>query len=143
MKHAKIYVASSWKNTSHDRIVKKLQEEGHKVYNYRVQNEAFQWSSIDPNYLSWTAQQQIEVLNHPYAIKAWEKDFNAMQWADICVLLCPAGKSAHGEAGWFVGAGKILIIFLPEPNTEPELTYSLANYICKYETELIDTIFEM
>ena len=45
-----------------------------------------------------------------------------MKWADACVLVLPCGRSAHLEAGWFVGAGKPLHI-LQLDREEPELMY--------------------
>ena len=51
-----------------------------------------------------------------------------MKWADACVMVMPCGRSAHLDAGWFVGIGKPLIILLSDG--EPELTYKMANARC-------------
>lgn len=60
-----------------------------------------------------------------------------MKWADVCVLVMPCGRSAHLEAGWFVGAGKPTLILLE--NGEPELMYRMVgtNNIC---VSLIDLL---
>ena len=47
-----------------------------------------------------------------------------MQWADTGVLVMPCGRSAHLEAGYFVGAGKRLIILIND--SEPELMYKMG-----------------
>jgi hypothetical protein len=52
-----------------------------------------------------------------------------MEWADTCVLLLPCGRSAHLEAGYFVGAGKELNIVLSNEKFEPELMYKMTNNI--------------
>ena len=63
----------------------------------------FSWSSIDPNWKNWSTQQYQEALNHPIAQKGFDLDFNAMKWADVCVMVLPCGRSANTEAGWMKG----------------------------------------
>jgi len=48
-------------------------------------------------------------------------------WADACVLVMPCGRSAHLEAGYFVGANKRLVILIDDG--EPELMYKLADKV--------------
>jgi nucleoside 2-deoxyribosyltransferase len=67
-------------------------------------------------------------LNHPIAGHGFDLDYGAMQRADTGVLLLPSGRSAHLEAGYFVGAGKPLHILIPEL-PEPELMYLMADGI--------------
>jgi len=52
-----------------------------------------------------------------------------MRKADVCVLLLPSGRSAHLEAGYFVGAGKHLFVLLADSAQEPELMYKMAPYV--------------
>ena len=47
-----------------------------------------------------------------------------MRRADACVLVLPCGRSAHTEAGWMAGAGKVVVAYIPEM-AEPELMYKL------------------
>ena len=56
-------------------------------------------------------------------------DMRGLKWCDTCLLVLPCGRSAHLEAGWAAGAGKRLLIYLPEP-IEPDLMYLLADTIC-------------
>jgi hypothetical protein len=51
-----------------------------------------------------------------------------MKLARACVLVLPCGRSAHIEAGYFVGAEKPLHILLTS-RSEPELMWRMA-----YET---------
>ena len=47
----KVYVASSWRNTSQPVVVARLQWEGYEVYDFRRPTECstgFHWSEIDP-----------------------------------------------------------------------------------------------
>ncbi|GAB6010817.1 hypothetical protein [Viscerimonas tarda] len=50
---AKIYVASSWRNTYQQNVVRSLREDGNEVYDFRHPNGneiGFQWSKIDENW---------------------------------------------------------------------------------------------
>ena len=49
------------------------------------------------------------------------------------------GRSAHTEAGWFAGSGKLTIVYIPEQQ-EPELMYKLFSKVCCSIDELIDTL---
>lgn len=95
---AKIYVASSWRNVFQQDVVAILRDLGHEVYDFKNPphgNGGFQWSDIDPDWQNWTTEQYQEALNHPIAQKGFDSDFNGMQWADVCVMVLPCGRSAN------------------------------------------------
>lgn len=75
----------------------------------------------------------VNGINHPRAIQGFDSDFNAMKWADTCVLVLPSGRSAHIETGWMVGQGKRTAILMAGENDDdwvtPDLTYRMADYI--------------
>ena len=124
----KIYVASSWRNTVQPLVVATLRAAGHEVYDFRnprAGDTGFHWSEIDPEWKQWSPRRFREALDHDIAQDGFMSDFTAMRWADACVLVLPCGRSAHLEAGWFVGAGKPLAILLDE-GSEPELMYRMA-----------------
>ena len=108
---AKIYVASSWRNEHQQEVVKVLRELGHEVYDFKNPEgkTGFQWSEIDKDWQNWTTEQYREALEHPVAQAGFESDFNAMNWADVCVLVLPSGRSANTEAGWMAGATGICV----------------------------------
>ena len=125
---AKIYVASSWRNAHQPDIVQALRDAGHEVYDFRNPapgNTGFHWSSIDPCWQNWTPAGLRKGLGHEIAGQGFGFDFGAMEWADQCVLVLPTGRSAHLEAGWFMGQGKPVTILALEA-VEPELMYLLA-----------------
>lgn len=127
---SKIYIASSWRNTYQPEVVSILRSVGHEVYDFKHPeegNDGFHWSSIDRLYMNWDSRGLREGLRHPIAQDGFAFDFNAMKWADQCVLVLPCGRSAHLEAGWFAGQRKPLTILSLELLTiEPELMYLLA-----------------
>ncbi|CAN5768714.1 hypothetical protein BH23CHL8_BH23CHL8_26230 [soil metagenome] len=112
----RLYVASSWRNARQPWVVEQLREVGHEVYDFRHppggDHLGFSWSDVDPGWTSWTPEQYMQGLDHPVAVAGFESDFEAMAWADGGVLVLPCGRSAHLEAGWFVGAGKPVWILL-------------------------------
>lgn len=137
---AKIYVASSWRNNLQDVAVKTLRELGHEVYDFKnpPKNSGFAWSEIDPDWKNWTSEQYVEALNHPRAVEGFDSDFDAMKWADTCVMVLPCGRSANTEAGWMKGAGKKVFVYIPFEQ-EPELMYKLYDGIITSVDQLIET----
>lgn len=104
----KIYVASSWRNAIQPEVVITLRLDGHVVYDFKNPRKGysgFSWSEIDPKWKEWSASQYVAALDHPKAKHGFASDFNAMKWADVCVLVLPCGRSAHLELGWMAGAG--------------------------------------
>jgi len=71
----------------------------------------------------------LEALGHPIAEEGFQRDFEAMQACDTCVLVLPCGRSAHLELGWFAGQGKRTAILLDGPKVVPELMYKLCDYV--------------
>lgn len=128
----RIYLASSWRNPYQEWMVPYLRDAGHQVYDFKNPPnglKGFQWSELDPMWEIWTADQYVNAITtHPRAAQGYMTDFRNMEWADTCVLLLPAGRSAHLEAGWFAGRGKRLVI-LTETGQEPELMALMANAI--------------
>lgn len=126
----KIYVASSWRNDRQARVVNRLRNVGHEVYDFKNPEDGyagFHWSEIDPAWESWDVPSFVFSLSHPLAVDGFRQDFNAMKWAEGCVMVMPCGRSAHLEAGWFVGQGKPLWILASK--AEPELMYKMATGI--------------
>lgn len=138
----KLYVASSWRNAQQPSVVAALRAAGHEVYDFRnpgPDKKGFAWSEIDPNWEAWTPERFRIALTHWRATEGFANDWNAMEWADAGVLVLPCVRSAHIEAGYFVGAKKPLIILLAPG--EPELMYKMATALCVNIDEVITALF--
>lgn len=137
----KIYVASSWRNSYYENVVKTLREAGHDVYDFRNPPEggAFKWQFVSENYMDWSPAEYRDNLSHPKAEKQFSNDITAMESCDACVLVLPCGRSAHTEAGWFSGRGKKVIVYIPEKQ-EPELMYKLFSGVAITEEELVESL---
>lgn len=124
----KIYLASSWRNTYQADVLAALRASGAEVYDFKNPapgNNGFGWSQCDPELKTdLTVERMRRVLAHPVAQAGFKCDFDAMKWANCCVLLLPSGMSAHLEAGWFAGANKPVAVLAPEIR-EPELMYKM------------------
>lgn len=130
----KIYVASSWRNGIQPEVVKYLRTfQGFDVYDFKNPKEGdvgFSWSQIDPEWEGWDFEGYTQGLQHSLAEEGFASDWEAMTSSDVCVLVLPCGRSAHIEAGYFVGANKSLIIYIPKNcMIEPELMYKMAGSV--------------
>lgn len=135
----RIYVASSWRNKYQPEVVAALRKEGHEVYDFRNPKDnpgGFHWADVDENWQDWQPEEYIRNITHPVAEKGFKADLDAMLWADTCVLVLPCGRSAHTEAGWMAGAGKKVIVYIPEMQ-EAELMYKLFDFVSGNLNEII------
>ena len=139
---ARIYVASSWRNSFYPEVVASLREAGHQVYDFRNPphgGNGFRWTELDENALNWSFEQYQKGLHHPKAERQFQADMEALDWADTCVLVLPSGRSAHTEAGWMAGAGKKVLVYIPKME-EPELMYKLFDGVVGSLEDLVAAI---
>lgn len=123
----KVYVASSWRNAYQPAVVATLRDHGHEAYDFRnpkPSDRGFNWSQVDPEWQSWSLVDYVQALRHGRVEEAFHHDRDALEWCDCCVLVLPAGASAHLEAGWCAGRGKPVLVCAPELRV-PELMYKL------------------
>jgi hypothetical protein len=149
----KLYLASSWRNPHQPQLVDDLRAQGHEVYDFRHppggDHLGFSWSDVDPGWRLWEAEDYVAALEHPIAVAGFESDWAAMQWADAGVLLLASGRSAHLEAGYFVGAGKPLFVLLDraeygsgrDGHSSIELMYRMATGIFVDRDDLLLAVY--
>lgn len=68
------------------------------------------------------------MLRHPAAEDGFTLDMGALAWCEACVLVLPCGRSAHLEAGWAAGAGKLTVALLADG--EPDLMWKMLDHLC-------------
>ena len=122
----KVYVASSWRNDYQPHVVAALREDGHDVYDFK-DAEGFHWSEVDPQWADWPRDlaKYLDGLEHPAAVRGFNRDMSALRRCDVCVYVMPCGVSASLEAGWAVGAGIPTIVYVPGLR-EPDLMVKMA-----------------
>ena len=123
----RIYVASSWRNTYQPGVVEALRADGHIVYDFK-DSEGFHWKEVDPLWKEWTPQTYITGLKHQCAFRGFNRDMTALMECDVCVYVMPCGVSASLEAGYAKGAGKPLLVYVPELR-EPDLMVKMADLV--------------
>lgn len=126
----KIYIASSWKN---EELVcewaDELRDLGYEVDAFcdpETGRFVFHYSEIgDVKTLD-----AINFLQDERSQKAFYEDKKWLDWCECVLLVLPAGKSAHLEAGYAKGQGKCLLIYQDEfPKGEFDVMYGFADLI--------------
>jgi hypothetical protein len=138
----KIYVASSWRNERQPEVVAALRAAGNEVYDFRNPapgNTGFGWKQCTDAPPPWSAEVTREVLDGDIANAGYRLDFDAMNWADACVMVQPCGRSAALELGWCTGSGRLTIALLAD-GQEPELMLKMAKHICVSMEEVLDVL---
>jgi hypothetical protein len=106
----RVYIASSWKNAPEVlRVANVLRAYGHEVDAFCDDTSGRFVFSFDkiPGIETYSG---ITIRSHPLVRRAFQEDRAWLNWADAVLLLLPAGKSAHLEAGYAKGRGKRLFI---------------------------------
>lgn len=123
----RIYVATSWRNVWQPRVVARLLEDGHDVYDFRGE-EGFHWTEVDESWKKWTPAQYLEGLKHPTAERGFRRDMDALIACQACVYVMPCGPSASMEMGYAKGSGKIVCAYVPDLR-EPDLMIKMADFV--------------
>jgi hypothetical protein len=137
----KIYVASSWHNPYQADVVKTLLRNNFTVYDFRQPATTFNWVNMwekfDHDWQQSNVQNFVRLLNDPVPTQGFNADYSAMEQADACVMILPCGNSAHMETGYFWGAKKPFIIYIPA-KFQVELMYKRADLI----TDNLDAVIQ-
>ena len=145
----KIYLASSWRNKDAVLVMaKKLQLEGHVVDAFcdEIRRISFNWDELldimtrEGNDLATLDAK--EMMGHWRVRAAFEEDKKYLDWADAIIMLMPCGRSAHLEAGYAAGSGKLLYIVGGFEPGEFETMYGFATGMYYYK-EIYELLAEL
>lgn len=133
----KIYIASSWKNELLVLKIKHMLETwGHELDAFCDSSSdryVFHFSEIGPSDLL----NAVNFLQDERVQRAFKEDKKWLDWCECCLLVLPAGNSAHLEGGYVKGTGKLLIIYRPVfPNGEFDVMYGFADLVTDDPTEI-------
>ena len=138
-----IYVASSWKNAKMAySVAVYLRNKDFDVDVFCDETTGryvFHWSEmLDSPDKSKSELNAVTFLRDKRSQRAFKEDKKWLDWCDVCVLILPAGNSAHLEAGYIKGQDKKLIIYAPLgfPQGEFDVMYGFADLL----TDEIDKI---
>lgn len=140
---SKIYLASSWKNAEMVHMLAgALRSAGHVVDDFTdgKRRETFTWEDVPGT--KREDLNAITFLKIPRSQEAFAEDKKWLDWCDTCILILPAGNSAHLEAGYAVGSGKRLFIFGRFPEGKFDLMYGFANKLVRELPDLREALKE-
>jgi len=144
----KIYIATSWKNEElAKRVAGTLRLDDHEVDCFcdpRTGRYVFHWSELVEHEEDLKNYDAISFLEDKRTQKAFMVDRAHLDWCDAVVMIHPCGKSAHLEAGYAKGAGKLLFMWGKFPKGEFDVMYGFADGIFRGEgiNELRDRLNE-
>jgi len=139
----KLYLASSWKNAALVRgLADTLEVVGFEVDAFcRATEErySFHWSELvgdESELLKYNAR---SFLSDPRIQRAFQEDKRWLGWADAVIMVKPCGNSAHLEAGYAKGQGKVLVIYAPNGfvRGEFDVMYGFADLLTDSLAEVV------
>ena len=79
----------------------------------------------------------VTALKEPASLNVFNFDKKHIDLSDILILAAPAGKSAHLELGYSIGAGKIGIYYFPSmEDTRWDVMLNFAQEVCVGQEQL-------
>jgi hypothetical protein len=133
----RIYIASSWKNSELAGIVAEyLRGVGHTVDCFCDQSSGryvFHWTELVKTEAELQNYDAISFLHDARTKWAFSEDKKWLDWAEAVVLVLPAGRSAHLEAGYARGCGKNLFILGGFAKGEFDVMYGFADELYRIE----------
>lgn len=118
------FIASRWRNRDVvTELVRKLREQGKSVYSFfEGDGKKYRLKDTEQKYEPEELMKQFESIpnwrENSDVREIFEADMNALKDSEILILLLPAGKSAHLEAGAAYGMGKKCILVGEQKETE-------------------------
>lgn len=112
------FVASRWRNRdSVFELVEKIRAKGKTVYNF-METDEYHSSDADPEEIMTAFEATEDWKNTKMLKDIFKKDMDALLDAKTLILLLPAGKSAHIEAGAAYGMKKKCILIGEQKEAE-------------------------
>lgn len=118
------FIASRWRNKeSVLELTDKIRSKGKSVYSFfEGDGTNYELKDLGEKHSPEEFMQEFESIpdwtTNPAVKEIFEVDMNALRESEIFILLLPAGKSAHVEAGAAYGMGKKCIVIGEQKETE-------------------------
>lgn len=117
--HFDYYVASRWRNKDIVlELVAKLRAKGKKVYSFFENKHSLMEITKDPEETMAKYESTKDWWDNPSHKQIFLDDMQGIQHSDALILLLPAGKSSHIEAGVAYGFGKHMILIGEQKEAE-------------------------
>ncbi len=138
------FVASRWRNKDQVKeLVQQIRQKGKTVYSFlEGDGKGYQLKTIDPNHDPEVFMEQFENIPNwqtdPEVKRVFDVDMEALKNSKHVILLLPAGKSAHIEAGVAYGLGKDLSVIGEQK--EAESLYMIFQHFSPTIKAFVDTL---
>lgn len=124
----RIYVAGQWSDTVAHRLVDELRRCGHLVYASDDLDGSFQWLN-SPESVDVVGPREFDHQLRDHAVIARAAlELDALNEAEVFVLVVPAARAADTLLGYALARGLRCVVVQSRP-TSPELMYGLAEVI--------------
>lgn len=80
----------------------------------------------------------VDALDGEHAHNVFEFDYEHLMMADTVVMVLPAGKSAHLEIGFAVGAGKSTHVILDKEPEKYDIMYRFVDQVWRSVDEFLE-----
>lgn len=136
--HYHFFVSGRWRNRDNVLdLTNKIRTKGYEVYCFLEASHSTHRINNDPEADMQTFE-KLDWRNDPYVESVFENDMNGEKNSDTFVLLLPAGKSCHIEAGVAFGLGKKCILIGEQK--EAESLYLIFSKVYSTVDEFLQTI---
>lgn len=132
------FISGRWRNRDNVLdLTNKIRAKGKKVYCFLEADHSKERVKDDPE-ASMQAFEKLDWKTDLYVRKVFNNDMNAQRESENFVLLLPAGKSAHIEAGASYGMGRKCI--LVGEQTEAESLYLIFDEVYSDVKSFLESI---
>lgn len=116
--HYDFFVSGRWRNR--DNVIglaQSIRAKGYSVYCFLEAAHSIHRVANDPEQDMQTFE-ELDWRTDPYVKEVFDADMNGQKNSDVFVMLLPAGKSCHIEAGASYGMGKKCILIGEQKEAE-------------------------
>lgn len=132
------FVSGKWRNKSNVlKLTRNIREKGYKVYCFLETEDNSQRISNNPEE-EMKKFENLDWRNDPYVKTVFENDMKGETNSSTFVMLLPAGKSCHIEAGVAYGMNKKCILIGEQK--EAESLYLIFDEVYPTEKEFLQTL---
>ncbi|MEX2028541.1 MAG: hypothetical protein WD988_03545 [Candidatus Curtissbacteria bacterium] len=116
--HYDYFVSGKWRNRDNVLdLAKKIRKKGYTVYCFLEAVHSIHRVQDDPEQ-SMKEFEKLDWRNDTYVKEVFQNDMEGERASDVLVMLLPAGKSCHIEAGIAYGMGKRCILIGEQKEAE-------------------------
>lgn len=136
--HFDFFVSGRWRNRDNVlELTRRIREKGYSAYCFLEASHALHRIKNNPEEDMQNFEKR-DWRNDPYVKEVFKNDMDGEKKSDVFVMLLPAGKSCHIEAGVAYGMGKKCVLIGEQK--EAESLYLIFSEIYYSVNEFLNTL---